>query len=563
MSSKRPQILILGLDGADPGLVERFVRDGACPNLGRLMTSGAWGPLRSTTPPTSLPAWTSFLTGAPPSHHGVADFTIRQGYRVRFVGAGDRRLPTILAHLERHGLTAGAAWFPATYPPEPLRGWQISGWDSPVTAAGDPSFVTPRDLHQELAAAFGGDHLGFDTVDEFDDSDGWYLTAAEALPRRVRRRAEMARWLLAEHPVDAAAFYFGEADTAAHHFWAFHDPGSPRRPSRVSPALAGALEGVYRALDDAVGLLCEAAGDDCAVVVLSDHGSAGASDVAIHTNRVLEAAGLLAFEPRGLGLDPRALRGALPGLIPGRLRRRLFRAAGGLLPSAIESRLRFAGIDWARTAAFSEELTYAPSIWFNQLGREPRGTLRHRDRAHVTARVERAAAALRDPEGRPLVRRVIPREEIHRGPLARLFPDLVIDLAEPGGYAPVCLPSRGRGGAVVSRLAGADLLGRKGRSLPGRHAPEGILIARGPEVPGGAAVGDARIEDAACVVAALAGVPRASWFTGAVPAGLGRLRAAPPSESRDRLAPIPVRAYDRAEERVVAERLRRLGYLDW
>ncbi|MBW2277575.1 MAG: hypothetical protein JRF63_08795, partial [Deltaproteobacteria bacterium] len=62
-------------------------------------------------------------------------------------------------------------------------------------------------------------------------------STADALQRHIARRAEMASWLLHEHPVDVAAFYFGEADTAAHHFWAFHDPASPRRPAEVDPRL--------------------------------------------------------------------------------------------------------------------------------------------------------------------------------------------------------------------------------------------------------------------------------------------------------------------------------------
>jgi predicted AlkP superfamily phosphohydrolase/phosphomutase len=369
MSATRPRLLILGLDGADPDLVERFAAEGACPNLARLIDRGAWGPLESTVPPTSPVAWNSFLTGATPSNHGVPDFTVRQGYGVRFTGAGDRRLPTLFAHLERHDLTVGAAWFPATHPPDPLRGWQISGWDSPVTARGDASFVHPPELHRELTDRFGRDHLSFDAVDEFRDDDAWYEAALESLCRRAERRAEMAAWLLDERPVDVAAFYFGETDTAAHHFWAFHDPGSPRRPARVEPWQESALEQVYHAVDEAVGRIASAVDERCAVVVLSDHGSAGASDLALHLNRVLERAGLLAYHRRPFALDPGLLRGAAPSLVPARLRRGLFRLAGGLLPRAVESRVRFFGIDWSRTTAFSEELTYAPSIWLTQLGR--------------------------------------------------------------------------------------------------------------------------------------------------------------------------------------------------
>ncbi len=569
-----PKVLVLGLDGVGPELVEAFARDGALPHLTALRERGAFGPLRSTTPPTTLPAWTSFMTGVRPSTHGVPDFTARQGYRVRFVGGADRRVPTLFAHLEGHGLSAGAAWFPATYPPEELRGYQISGWDSPVTSVGDRSFVHPVSLHDQLLRRFGGDHLRFDSIDEFSDEPDWYHRTARALPQRLRRRAEMAAWLLAARPVDVAAFYFGEADTAAHHFWAFHDPTSPRRPPAVEPALAGALRETYRALDDAVGLVVEAAGPEAAVVVLSDHGSGGASDVAVHLNRMLERAGLLRFAPPTRLKLPAAswVRGKAPAKIPARLRRALFRLAGGLAPSVAESRLRFGSIDWQRTRAFSEELTYAPAIWLNQRGREPRGVVDPGERDEVCREIERAAAAVGGPDGRPLIERVIRREDLHSGPMAHLFPDLVLELRLLGGHRPVCLPSGGRTGPVVTRLKGRDLLGRKGRSLPGCHTPEGVLLVAGEGVEAGSRI-RAGLEDVAPVVAALAGVPAAAWFEGEPPPELPVLRdallreeaargerrspgrgAAPGSEAGS--------GYSDEEERAIAERLRLLGYLE-
>lgn len=539
------RLLIIGLDGAGPDLVARFIREGRMPNLAALAARGRLSALRSTSPATTFPAWTSFLTGAPPSFHGVPDFTIRSGYRVRFTGARDRALPTLFAHLERAGLSVGAAWFPVTYPPERLRGFSISGWDSPVTSRGDASFVHPEELHRELLERFGGAHLDFAAFDEFEEAPG-ARERVDALVRATHRRAEIARWLLERRPVDVAAFHFGATDTVAHHFWAHHDPGSPRRRGSVPEGLERSVADVYAAADGAVGSLVEATSDDTAIVVLSDHGSRGASDVAIHLNRALERAGLLAFTD-GASRAPfaAALRSAAVAAIPHGLRRRAFRFAGGLAPSLAESALRFGGIDWRRTRAFSEELAYAPSVWLNQLGREPRGTLRYREREAVARDVEAALERLAFEDGRRLVERVVRREELHAGPHRARFPDLVVELRDVHGYAPVCLPSRASG-PVVERLAARDLLGRKGRSMPGCHAPDGILVVAGPGQPRGDR--PASIEQIAPLACALLGVPPAPWFGGA-PGGGG--------------FPNPHdRAYTLAEQRAVAARLQRLGYLE-
>jgi predicted AlkP superfamily phosphohydrolase/phosphomutase len=560
MNSKR--ILIIGLDGVGLDLVEQFAAQGCLPNLTKLMSRGIRSSLASTTPPMTLPAWTSFMTGAVPSSHGLPDFTIRSGYRVRFAGASSRRLPTLFSHLESYGLTASAAWFPATYPPIPLSGYHISGWDSPVTAKGDRSFVYPLDLHNELAENFGGDHLDFDTIDEFREDPDWYAQTAIALPKRIERRVEMAEWLIANRPTDITAFYFGEADTAAHHFWAFHDPNSPRRPDTFDQQLANTLKAVYCALDEAVGRLVKAANPG-AVVLLSDHGSGGASNVAVHLNRMLESAGLLRFKKRSRSLvSTEMLRSKAPGMIPPAWRRILFRLAGGLAPAFVESQLRFSGIDWENTVAFSEELTYSPSVWFNQLGREPRGLLPARNRANAALAVEKAAMALASPDGSPLVKRVIRREDLHQGPYFHLFADLCIEFNQLNGYAPVCLPSRGKPGESVSVLKGAQLLGRKGRSLPGCHTPHGILIAAGRNIPENTTI-SANIIDVAPMVTALAGVPRAPWFEGRDIGHQSQFQQttdAPYTAGNPPSSQIP--GYSPSEERIVAERLKRLGYLE-
>ena len=79
----KPQVLIIGLDGVGLDLLADLrARGASLPHLSRLMARGASGPLRSTSPPMTLPAWTTFMTGAAPSSHGVVDFTMRKGYRV-------------------------------------------------------------------------------------------------------------------------------------------------------------------------------------------------------------------------------------------------------------------------------------------------------------------------------------------------------------------------------------------------------------------------------------------------------------------------------------------------
>ena len=58
----------------------------------------------------------------------------------------------------------------------------------------------------------------------------------------------------------------------------------------------------------------------------------------------------------------------------------------------------------------------------------------------------------RDPVyGGPVVRRVWQREDLYSGPCVAMAPDLVLDLATPGGYSYVGLPSYGQAGPAIER----------------------------------------------------------------------------------------------------------------
>lgn len=71
------RVMVIGLDGATLDLVRPWAESGYLPTFARLMKEGASGQLRSTTPPVTGPAWSSFATGKNPGKHGFFDFTSR------------------------------------------------------------------------------------------------------------------------------------------------------------------------------------------------------------------------------------------------------------------------------------------------------------------------------------------------------------------------------------------------------------------------------------------------------------------------------------------------------
>jgi len=73
----RPKLLILGFDGMDPGLLDRWMKAGQLPNITKLASTGSVRPLSTTHSPESPTAWASFATGVNPGKHNIYDFLVR------------------------------------------------------------------------------------------------------------------------------------------------------------------------------------------------------------------------------------------------------------------------------------------------------------------------------------------------------------------------------------------------------------------------------------------------------------------------------------------------------
>jgi type I phosphodiesterase/nucleotide pyrophosphatase len=100
------RLVIVGLDGQDPQLTERFMREGKLPNFSKLAEMGCYRRLRTTFPSLSPTAWSSFATGTEPAKHNIFDFLSRDprtylpvlssahiGDVERFLKIGQYRIP--------------------------------------------------------------------------------------------------------------------------------------------------------------------------------------------------------------------------------------------------------------------------------------------------------------------------------------------------------------------------------------------------------------------------------------------------------------------------------------
>jgi predicted AlkP superfamily phosphohydrolase/phosphomutase len=145
--------VILGFDGMDPELADRFMAEGRLPNLARLRNQGTFRKLRTTYPAISPVAWSTFMTGVNPGKHNIYDFlardlsnylpflssvAIRSPKRSLKIGkytlplgkpriSGMRRSTPFWHWLGQAGIFSSVIRVPVTFPPEKFPGVLLSG----------------------------------------------------------------------------------------------------------------------------------------------------------------------------------------------------------------------------------------------------------------------------------------------------------------------------------------------------------------------------------------------------------------------------------------------------
>lgn len=512
------RIFMIGWDGATFDLIKPWVRQGKLPNLARLLEEGVHGPLRSTTPPWTFPAWTSFMTGKNPGKHGIYDFfRPRPGtYALEFTQGGHRRGDTFWKLLSEAGRRVISISVPCTFPPEKLKnGLMISGFDFPGEGPGsyvDARGMHPPELHEELRRNVGRHPIDSAIIKEINQ--GRFDLVLERVLDTIRQKAATAKYLMTHKPWDCFMILFGESDGVGHQFWKYCDPDSPLFTDQP-PGLQDSILRVYEELDRQVGEMRSLlpADGDTTILMMSDHGFGGVSDWIIYPNCWLQEKGFLRFKG-GTNSGQSRLLNRLKlwavAHLPAWLQRALYRF-GGKLIGGIEARVRYGMIDWEQTQAYFDENPYFPVLRINLKGRQPKGIVEEGTAyRELRDRLIRELEAWRHPEtGAAIVDKAFRGDDLYHGSCAGQAADIIPKWSLHQGY---CYAFR-----VSSKSANRAWLEQVDPHQPeisrfytgksGTHRDDGIFLAWGPGIRAGFPVTGARIVDLAPTILHLLDVP--------------------------------------------------------
>jgi predicted AlkP superfamily phosphohydrolase/phosphomutase len=420
-----PRVVVIGLDACPPRLLfDAF--SGQLPHLEALASESLVGPMESSAPPITVPAWTSMVTGVDPGTLGIYGFHDRvdRSYdRRRLASSLHVAVPPVWTILSRAGLTCRLIGVPQTYPAKPVRGALVSGPPIPARPAG---YTYPPELQAEVEALAGGYIADLPEFRRLERS-GLF----DAILTMTARRFRLARaWLGRD---DWQFFMMVEMgpDRLQHAFWR----EELLEPAAVRGARANPLRDYYVALDRQVGSLLEVLRPDDVVLVVSDHG-AQALRGCFAINDWLVREGFLVLHEA-----PRA-------------------------PTPIGA----AAVDWARTRAWADG-GYCGRIYVNVAGREPEGIVRDGAVSSICHELSQRLHALCAEDGERVPVTVLEPAQVYRA-LAGVPPELMLYVDD---LAYRVIASVGHPGVwVVDNDRGPD---------GANHARAGVLVlkdGRGP-----------------------------------------------------------------------------------
>ncbi|NBC11013.1 MAG: hypothetical protein GVY24_04655 [Planctomycetes bacterium] len=162
-------MLILGMDGLDPAIMEVMMEQGLLPAFAQLRADGHYAPLSTVVPPESPVVWSSFATGTNPTDHGIFDFIHRDPNDYSLDLSITRSEPGVgytnprggvafWKKLADAGVPVRVLFAPCAFPPENFEGHLLAGMGIPdlkghmgryVLISSDPAW-SERNLQGDL-----------------------------------------------------------------------------------------------------------------------------------------------------------------------------------------------------------------------------------------------------------------------------------------------------------------------------------------------------------------------------------------------------------------------------
>lgn len=284
----KKKLLLIGWDAADWHIIEPLIADGKMPALQRLLKGGVKGNIATLNPVLSPMLWTSIATGKRAYDHGIHGFVEvdKVTGEIFPVRGSSRKVKAFWNILNEAGLKTNVInWWPS-HPAEKLNGVSVSNHlhkDAPVYGeewAMDEAAVHPPEQYEKLKnlrlhpAELTLQHVlpfipAAATLDPEKDKVLKPLMRVLAHGSSVHNAAT---YLMENTEWDCMAVYYEAIDHFSHLAMKYHPPQLKGIVEDEFELYHQVVESAYRFHDMMLERMLDLAGEDCTVMLISDHG---------------------------------------------------------------------------------------------------------------------------------------------------------------------------------------------------------------------------------------------------------------------------------------------------
>lgn len=270
---KCDKIIFIGLDGMPFGLFLALLNDGLMPFLRSFLETGIIKSIKSTVPPLSPVAWSSFMTGCNPGEHGIMGFVdYGDSFRENVYPSFDhlRAIPFWSKYPDKKIISMN---LPFTYPARPANGIILSGFVAPLFK----NIIFPKRYLSFLKDInYCVDVGGF--IKKRSNFD-----ILEILPVMLKELQNVAKFLLKDG-YDILNFVITGTDRLHHYYLS--------EILSQDPKYWGVISSYYKQIDNILEQLFSKTPTSTRIVLISDHGFTE-TEIQVNVGNVLQEMGVL------------------------------------------------------------------------------------------------------------------------------------------------------------------------------------------------------------------------------------------------------------------------------
>ncbi|WP_054113048.1 alkaline phosphatase family protein [Marinagarivorans algicola] len=264
-------VIVIGLDSAEPRLIEQWMADGSLPNMQNLKNSGVYGRLDNYDLFAAELPWTTFATGTTPENTGYwTPLKYSPDYRIETRAAYEYdEYPAFYALGDDYRVCSFD--IPQVRLQPELKGIQINAWGAHSPQIEQES--SPPPALAQIRASVGwhpGLHRDYAHALNMKST----LQVYNMLMTGIEYRGDACIELLKKENWDLFITVFGEAHGAGHNFWQFQ-PEHPLYHADIANKNLlpkDPLKDTYMAMDQQIGRIIENSPKDSEIIVFSAHG---------------------------------------------------------------------------------------------------------------------------------------------------------------------------------------------------------------------------------------------------------------------------------------------------